>query len=253
MSSRPHSLSAGLRPDDGGADAPLPAAVLWDLDGTLVDTEPLWIAAEIELVTSFGGTWTHQDALALVGNDLLVSAEVLRAAGVDLPPSDIVERLVTRVNEQVRSQGPTWRPGALELLTQAHELGLGQAIVTMSYRRQAEVVAAALPPGTITAVIAGDMVTHGKPHPEAYLRAAEELGVPVGDCLAVEDSATGTAAALASGAATLAVPYLVAVPEHPALARVASLAGQDLRTLYALARDARDAGDHGAAPAAVTG
>ena len=63
-----------------------PAAVLWDMDGTIVDTEPYWMAAETALVESFGGTWTHENALALVGKGLLYSAEILRDAGVRMAP-----------------------------------------------------------------------------------------------------------------------------------------------------------------------
>ncbi|ROR93413.1 HAD superfamily hydrolase (TIGR01509 family) [Salana multivorans] len=219
----------------------LPAAVLWDLDGTLVDTEPIWIAAERELVAAHGGTWTHEDALTLVGNPLLTSAEILRERGVALPPEEIAAWLIERVNAQVLANGPTWRPGARELLAQARAAGIPQAIVTMSYHRQARVVADALPPGTIGEIVSGDMVTNGKPHPEAYLRAAEVLGVEPRDCLAIEDSATGARSALAAGTATVVCPNVVPVPELPGLARVGTLAGADVRDLFAAGRAARAA------------
>ena len=79
-----------------------PAAVLWDMDGTLVNTEPYWIAAETELIESFGGSWTHEEALQLVGSGLMNSAEIIRAKGVDLDPVVIVDRLTDRVLEQLR-------------------------------------------------------------------------------------------------------------------------------------------------------
>lgn len=215
--------------------AHLPAAILWDLDGTLVDTEPLWIEAEIELVALHGGSWTHEDALGLVGSDLNTSARVFQSRGVGWSQAEIVDWLVDRVNGRVLAEGPTWRPGARELVLEAADAGLPQAIVTMSYRRQAEVVAAALPADAITAIVAGDMVTNGKPHPEAYLLGASMLGVEPNECLAVEDSATGSAAALASGARTIAVPYLVPVPERADLARLPSLDGVSLADLVAAA------------------
>ncbi|WP_454294920.1 HAD family hydrolase [Salana multivorans] len=221
------------------SDLVLPAAVLWDLDGTLVDTEPLWIAAEQELVASYGGVWTHEDALTLVGNPLLVSAASLQARGVDLAAEEIAAWLIDRVNTQVLASGPTWRPGALELLAQAREAGIPQAIVTMSYRVQAQAVADALPAGTIQTIVSGDMVERGKPDPEAYLTAAAALGVDPRDALAIEDSATGARAALDSGAATVTCPNVVPVPELPGLGRIASLASTSIEALFALGREAR--------------
>ena len=79
----------------------LPAAVLWDMDGTIVDTEPYWIRAETELVRSFGGEWTDEDGLQLVGSGLWESAAVFQRAGVDLPADDIVHRLTNRVRERL--------------------------------------------------------------------------------------------------------------------------------------------------------
>lgn len=213
----------------------LPEAILWDLDGTLVDTEPLWIAAEHELVTSHGGTWTHEDALTLVGKALEDSAHILIARGVAMTPAQVVDHLVARVNDRVASEGPAWRPGARELVAEASRAGVPQAIVTMSYRVQADLVASLLPDGAISTVVAGDMVTRGKPDPEAYLTAAEALGVDITRCVAVEDSVTGSAAAAASGARVVVVPHLVDVPPHPALARAETLAGLTLAGLVALA------------------
>ena len=106
-----------LRPEREPAAATLPAAVLWDMDGTLVDTEPSWIECERELVARFGNEWTEEDAHALVGNPLLVSATILRErGGVPLAPEVIVEELLDCVVARVRAHVP-FRPGAKELLT----------------------------------------------------------------------------------------------------------------------------------------
>jgi beta-phosphoglucomutase-like phosphatase (HAD superfamily) len=93
----------------------LPAGVLWDMDGTLIDSEPYWIPAETELVESFGGTWTHEMALQMVGNSLLTSAGILQAAGVDMELGEIVDWLLDRVVAATVQRVP-WQPGALELL-----------------------------------------------------------------------------------------------------------------------------------------
>jgi HAD superfamily hydrolase (TIGR01509 family) len=191
---------------------PLPKAVLWDLDGTLVDTEPYWIAEEFALVAAHGGTWSDAHAHALVGNDLIVSARYIRRhGGVDLEPEQIVEILLDGVVRRVVEHIP-WRPGARELLESLVERGVPCALVTMSYRRLAEAVVSSLPPGTFMTLVTGDEVTNGKPHPEPYLVAADRLGVAAPDCVAIEDSPTGVASAEAAGIRVIAVQHLVPVP-----------------------------------------
>lgn len=187
----------------------LPAAVLWDMDGTLVDTEPYWMECEFALVEAHGGTWSEEHAHALVGNDLLTSARYLRrVGGVDLPATRIVDLLLDGVIERVRRRVP-WRPGARELLADLVALGVPCALVTMSYRRFAECVLDALPPGRFATLVAGDDVTRGKPHPEPYLTAAARLDVDPGHCLAIEDSQTGLTSAVAAGVPALGVEHLV--------------------------------------------
>lgn len=210
----------------------LPAAVLWDMDGTLVDTEPYWIAAEHELVESHGGTWSYEQALELVGKPLIASARVLQGAGVALGEEEIVEWLMDRVVAATRELTP-WQPGALELLTSVVEAGVPCALVTMSYERFARVVVEQTG-GALSVVVTGDQVTHGKPHPEAYLTAAALLGVSIEDCVAVEDSPTGIASAMASGAKVLGVQSHVPLPEIEGLSRTASLKLVDLGTIARL-------------------
>jgi HAD superfamily hydrolase (TIGR01509 family) len=213
----------------------LPAAVLWDMDGTLVDTEPYWIEAEQALVAEHGGVWTEDDAHALIGNPLPVSAEYIRTrGGVDLPPDEIVELLIDRVAARVRDRVP-WRPGTRELLEELGDDGVPCALVTMSYARLAEAVTAQLPAGTFAAVVTGDQVRHGKPHPEPYLTAAARLGVRPEHCLAIEDSPPGAASAAAAGAAVVAVPCVVPVPPGPGHVVVPTLRGRRTAELYALA------------------
>jgi HAD superfamily hydrolase (TIGR01509 family) len=212
-----------------------PAAVLWDMDGTLVDTEPYWMAAEHELVREFGGTWTDEDGLTLVGNPLITSAAFIRErGGVDLPDEVIVDRLVTTVTRAVRGHVP-WQPGARELLEELMTLGVPCALVTMSYADLAEAVVAALPPGSFTVLVTGDVVTHGKPHPEPYLTAARLLGVRPQDCIALEDSLPGLASAEAAGCRVVGIPHLVALEPSPGRIIIPTLAGIDVASLAALA------------------
>jgi HAD superfamily hydrolase (TIGR01509 family) len=200
------------------------------MDGTLVDTEPYWIEAEYDLAESHGGSWSHEHALRLVGNDLLESGRYLREhAGIDLEPEAVVEGLLDRVVARVQERVP-WRPGARELLADLRRHGVPCALVTMSYRRFVAPVLAGLPEGTFDAVVTGDAVTRGKPHPEPYQTAARMLGVSPADAVAIEDSDTGARSAEAAGCRVLVVPNHVRVPDDPGGRRtfVASLLDVDM-------------------------
>ena len=208
-----------------------PAAVLWDMDGTLVDTEPYWIESEFELVESHGGTWSTEHALNLVGNDLLVSGRYIREhGGIDLEPADIVEELLDRVIARVERQVP-WRDGAVELLTDLRAHGVRCALVTMSYRRFVAPILAGLPDDAFEVVVTGDAVTQGKPHPEPYQKAAAILGVDATRTLAIEDSNTGARSAEAAGCTVLVVPNHVPVLPGERRVFVDSLAGMTYSTL----------------------
>lgn len=200
----------------------VPAAVLWDMDGTLIDSEPYWIAAETELCAKFGVAWTQQDGLQLVGNSLESSAKVLRERGVLMPSDDIIEHLTGRVTMQVQERAP-WQQDAFDLLNAVLAAGIPCALVTMSYRRLADALLARVPEA-FAVVVTGDEVRNGKPDPEAYLLAAKRLGVDVTECVAFEDSIAGVASALASGARTVGVKRLIPIEARPGLSRVSTLA-----------------------------
>ena len=217
-------------PDAALPTTTLPDAVLWDMDGTLVDTEPYWIAAETELVVAHGGTWTYEDGLALVGNSLLVSGEILvRRSGIDLTPAQVVDALLARMVVTVRGSAP-FRPGARELLLACVEAGIPNALVTMSWTSLSDAFLASLPQGTFAAVVTGDQVEHGKPHPEPYLTMAARLDVDPARCVVLEDSPTGVASGQAAGCAVVAVPSVagVTVQVQPRTMVASSLKDVDL-------------------------
>ena len=187
-------------------------AVLWDMDGTIVDTEPYWFAAEHAVVAEHGDYWSDDLARSVVGFDLLDSGRfMIEHGGVRVTPHEIVELLLDSVVMELKREVP-WRPGARELLTEVCAAGIPTALVTMSWRRFADEVVNALPTGAFDVLVVGDDVEHGKPHPAPYLLAAERLGVDITKCVAIEDSPTGVASALAAGAIVLAVPHHVDVP-----------------------------------------
>ena len=212
------------------------------MDGTLVDTEPYWMATETALVESFGGTWSHEQALQLVGNGLLQSAEQLRAAGVDMEPEAIVAKLTDDVRTALATQGVPFRPGAKELLRDLHAAGIRTALVTMSLRRMALSVVDLIEFDAFEYVVAGDDVENPKPNPDPYLKAAELLGVDIADALVIEDSGTGLRSGVASGAVTLGVPHMIPLDGFGAHALWPTLEGRsaaDIIELYASARAAR--------------
>jgi len=200
------------------------------MDGTLVDTEPYWLTAEEELVAAWGGVWTREDGLQLVGSGLERSALIFQSRGVDLSVPDIIDLLTDRVMEQISVSVP-WRPGVRELLLELKEAGIPTAVVTMSVRRMAEHVVNSLGFGAFDTIVSGDQVSEPKPHPEPYLTAAARLGVDPTDCIAIEDSEPGVASAVASGATTIAVPLHIPLPPSPSYALWGGLEGVRLADL----------------------
>lgn len=219
------------------------------MDGTIVDTEPYWIAAEHALVEAHGGTWSHGQAMQLVGQSLTYSAGILQNAGVDLEAREIIDTLTAEVIRGVQRRVP-WRPGARELLDELHQAGVRCALVTMSEGPLAREIVASLPKPYFEFVVTGDTVTQGKPHPEAYLTAVELLqdadpDLAIGHCIALEDSAPGVAAAVASGVTTVAIPHIVPIPDDPRHTTWDSLAGRTVAELVAIAafRNGADVAD----------
>ncbi|WP_268788632.1 HAD family hydrolase [Nocardioides sp. Soil805] len=211
-----------------------PAAVLWDMDGTLVDTEPYWIETEYAMAAKYGGTWSQEHALNLVGNALLDSGVYIREhMGIDRTPQEIVDELLDGVVERVRREVP-WRPGGRELLADLRAHDVPCALVTMSWMRFVEPILEHLPQDTFGTVVTGDRVEFGKPHPEPYLKAAADLGVEPGKCVAVEDSNTGAKSAESAGCLVLCVPNHVPILEGQRRVFVETLAGLDTASLTAL-------------------
>lgn len=191
-------------------------AVFWDLDGTLIDSEPHWNAAHRALLEADGGTWTEELAHALVGQSLDHGARLLQQAGVRLSEQEIIDRSLQAVIEAIRGDLP-WRPGARELLTALSDAGVPCALVTMSHTPLAQVVMESVPAGSLEFMVTGDQVTHGKPHPEPYLTALNTMqsrheGVDRRRCAVIEDSLPGVTSATAAGIPTIAVPLITELP-----------------------------------------
>ena len=201
-----------------------PEAVLWDMDGTLIDSEPYWVASEHRLAIDYGTSWSEHDALELIGKSLYDSSALLREKfGItDLSVVEVIDRLTSEVVAEL-SQKLVWRPGALELLTDLKKAGIKTALVTMSMRRMAQSVVDQIPFHAFDAVVAGDEVVMGKPHPEPYLKAAKLLGVDPTKCISLEDSLIGLASAEAAGTIAVGIPNLLDLPTGPKRVIIKSL------------------------------
>ena len=196
-----------------------PQAVLWDMDGTLLDSERVWDVSLHELAHDLGGELSKVTRDQMVGSSLENSMTLLFAE-LRLPPEpEAVRRagewLLARTGE-LFDGGLIWRPGAQDALDLVAAQGLPMALVTNTGRVLTERALATVGRDRFAATVCGDEVQQGKPAPDPYLRAAELLGLDPNQCLAVEDSPTGAASAEAAGCPVLVVPCEVPVPAAPA-------------------------------------
>jgi HAD superfamily hydrolase (TIGR01509 family) len=216
-----------------------PAAVLWDMDGTIVDSEHYWLSSEQELAASAGKIWTEQDGINMIGMSLYDSSRLIKQKlDLELETDEIIDRLTNSVISKLDRSLP-WRPGAKELLKAVRDAGIPTALVTMSMRRNADAVVARMGFDAFDEIIAGDQVAHGKPHPEPYLKAAEKLGVNIEHCIAFEDSISGLHSAEASGAIAIGVPNLVQIPNRPGRILWPTLTGVTVADLQEIYRERR--------------
>jgi HAD superfamily hydrolase (TIGR01509 family) len=212
-----------------------PAAVLFDMDGTLVDSEKVWTIALHGLAAWAGGTLSPQARAAMVGGSMKQSMQIFRddLGQPDRPEEDDVKWLTSRVFDLFR-EGLVWRPGAAELLRAVKLAGLPTALVTSTGRLLVEAALDTLGRENFDVVVCGDEVSMPKPAPEPYKTAAALLGVPIDQCVAIEDSPTGVASAVASGAAVLAVPAELELPPTDGVHLRTSLVGVDPAYLASL-------------------
>jgi HAD superfamily hydrolase (TIGR01509 family) len=222
-----------------------PAAVLWDMDGTLVDSEKVWSVSLAETARRLGGELSAAARDAMIGSNMARTLVLMfDDLGLDPDPARMAEagQWLTARTGELFAAGLEWRPGALDALRMVRAAGWSTALVTNTERALTEMALESIGREHFTVTVCGDEVPHGKPAPDPYLRAAELLDVAAEDCLAVEDSPTGATAAERAGAAVLVVPCEVPVPAGPRRVHRGSLAGltaEDIRIGYIQARRER--------------
>ena len=186
-------------------------AILWDMDGTLIDSEPMWIESERELMAGFGYNWSKVDGDFCLGGPLSrVCRYMKEKSGSDLPEEWFGNELVASMTGKI-SSGVSFMPGAYELLMQAQELGISQALISASDRPIVDLVLNANPGIFSFAIAAGDL-PRTKPDPLPYLEAVRRFDLDPMDCLVVEDSKVGVTAGKASGALVLALDHFQEIP-----------------------------------------
>jgi HAD superfamily hydrolase (TIGR01509 family) len=224
--------------DDGRVSAPSGSleAVLFDMDGTLVDSEKVWSVALTELAAHHGGVLSAAARHRMVGTSMGESMDILHT-DLGRPELDVPASVVWLEDRMkvLLAEGVLWRPGAKELLDEVHAAGIPMALVTATRRHLVEVALLTIGTHYFTAVVTGDDVSTAKPHPEPYVTAARLVGATdVRNCVAIEDSPTGVASARAAGCTVLAVPCEVELSDVDGLTLTGSLADVDLAFLRKL-------------------
>lgn len=208
-------------------------AVLFDMDGLLVETEHLWFEVEAAVMARLGGSWEPADQLVLVGGSLERSCRyMLDRAGVDLPWQTVGRWLVEGMAQRL-ADGVAPRPGALELLGSVEAAGVPRALVSSSQRVLVDAVLADVGAHRFAFSVSGDDVTRMKPDPEPYRTAVRRLRAAAGRCVVLEDSPTGVAAGEAAGCYVVAVPSVAPIPARPGRTVVPSLTGLTVDDLAA--------------------
>ena len=220
-------------------------AVLWDMDGTLVDSEKLWTAALEELMVRYGTVLSDRTRESMLGSNMRRSSLILLAAAGIEPTGEAIADAEGWLNRRMaeRMRGPLpWQPGAREALRSVRESGLRTALVTSTERALTEIALDSIGREFFDVTVCGDEVDgENKPLPRPYAQAARLLGVDPADCVAVEDSVTGVTSAVAAGCTVLVVPAEAPVPPGERRVLRDSLEGVDAELLAGLLAGHRSA------------
>ncbi len=198
------------------------SAILFDMDGTLIDSEPLWLEAEIEIMEELGCNWDQQDQINCLGGPIDKTENYMQDRSNNIKPFGYFTKKLDDVMEQKLSTKLDLIPNALEIINECKRSELKIALVTASSGRLMRAVLKRFPVGIFDTVVSYDDVERSKPDPEPYLLAAKTLGVDITNCVVLEDSLTGVQSGLSAGAQVIGIPHLVKMPSNPNLRVVES-------------------------------
>jgi len=219
-------------------------AVLWDMDGTLIDSEPLWIEQERQLMESIGAKWTSEDAIYCVGGpmarvDAYMRSKLPTAVLDRFAPLALTNQLLQRMEDRLSHDIP-FTPGAFELVNEMKSANLPLALVSASSRPLMNAALKSIGSQLFDITISDNDVERSKPDPEGYVKAAASLDVDISRSLIIEDSITGMTAAIASGAFVLGLPHVAELPHGPKVIHhptLENLTMRDLANLFSLVHE----------------
>lgn len=207
------------------------SAILFDMDGTLVDSEPLWLEAEQQVMAEVGSTWEQSDQINCLGGPMDKTERYMQERSGNIKPFGYFSERLNDVMDEKLKHELRLIPGALELLLDCKSAQIPMALVTASTGRQMRAVLERFPSGLFSSTVSQDDVEHSKPDPAPYKLAASQLGVDIKSCLVLEDSITGVQSGLRSGAQVIGIPHLVQMQSHENLRVIHALSDLNLRLL----------------------
>ncbi len=199
------------------------SAILFDMDGTIIDSEPLWLQAEIQVMAELGCHWDEQDQINCLGGPMERTEKYMQEKSGNVKPYGYFGQRLNEVMKLKFVKDLELIPNALELITKSKEAGLKTALVTASGRELMNSALTRFPESSFDIAISRDDVANSKPHPEPYLMAAEKLKVKITECLVLEDSMTGVRAGLDSGAQVVAISHIIPIANEKNLRVISNL------------------------------
>ena len=208
------------------------------MDGSLIDSEPIWIGEERKIMESLGATWSQEDALFCIGGpmervDAYMRSKLPEDKQGEIEEYEITAILLDSMVERFRKEVP-FAPGARELISEMHKEAIPMALVTASTRAIMDGALTSIGKHFFKTTISDNDVERSKPDPQGYQLAASRVGVPIEDCLIIEDSITGATAAIASGAYLLGVTHSGPLPMGQKVCHVENLIDLELSGIVEL-------------------
>jgi HAD superfamily hydrolase (TIGR01509 family) len=206
-------------------------AILFDMDGLFIDSEPDWHAAETQMMRSYGYDWQPSDQLQCLGGPLSRVTEYMSSCLNGRIEPEVLGKVIIDEMKTRLGTATSYMPGSIEFSKLVSQAQIPQALVSASPRELVDAVVSNLDQNYFKQTVAAGDIKRTKPFPDPYLHAAKLLEADISNCLIFEDSQTGITAATASGAFVVAIPHFIEVIESARLKRIESFVGLTLQDL----------------------